>query len=384
MSVPPEAPSTLRILHVTQPVDGGVAAVVADLAAHQAADGHRVAVASPDGWVREQLAPDVDWHRWSSTRQPGRSLPGEARALARIVRDVEPDAVHLHSSKAGLVGRLVIRGRRPTVFQPHAWSFHAAGGAQRLLSRWWERAGARWTSLLLACSGDELREGMTAGVAVPARVVLNGVRTPSPAALDVDRARIRAELGVTDDVPVLAVVGRLCVQKGQDVLLDAWPAIRRAHPRAVLVLAGDGPERAALQARATSGVTFLGHRPDALRVIAAADLVVAPSRWEGLSLSLLEAMSCGRPVVSGDVSGAAGALRAGSPEAAGIVVPVGDPAALGDAVVELLGSPQRCRAMGARGRERVGRRYRREQTFAAATQSLAAAAATARARTVTT
>ena len=69
----------------------------------------------------------------------------EARALAGLIGSLAPDLVHLHSSKAGLAGRLALRGRRTTVFQPHAWSFEAVHGAVRAAGIAWERLAARWT-----------------------------------------------------------------------------------------------------------------------------------------------------------------------------------------------------------------------------------------------
>ena len=68
---------------------------------------------------------------WEAVQAPGVRVPGETRRLARIVDEVDPNIVHLHSSKAGLAGRLAVRGRRPTVFQPNGWSFEATDGLER-------------------------------------------------------------------------------------------------------------------------------------------------------------------------------------------------------------------------------------------------------------
>src|ERR1700748_3218097 len=117
----------MRVLHVAQPVDGGVAGVAVDLVADQHGRGWDVSVAwPPSGLLPDVLRKnDVQIHEWSATRSPDLDTIGEVRALAAILRTVQPEVVHLHGSKAGLAGRLAIRGRTPTIFQPHLWSFQA-------------------------------------------------------------------------------------------------------------------------------------------------------------------------------------------------------------------------------------------------------------------
>ena len=103
------------------------------------------------------------------------------RSARDLLRNLRPDVVHLHSSKAGLAGRLALRGRTPTIFQPHLWSFQVAGGVLRPVSAAWEALASRWTDQLVCVSDDELAAGRAAGVTAPAEVVCNGVDT-APAA----------------------------------------------------------------------------------------------------------------------------------------------------------------------------------------------------------
>ncbi|WP_159057035.1 glycosyltransferase, partial [Streptomyces scabiei] len=231
----------------------------------------------------------------------------------RILDDVRPGLVHLHSAKAGLAGRLAVRGRVPTVFQPHAWSFEAVDGAMAALARGWERAGARWASRVVCVSEAERVTGDRAGVRARWTVIPNGVDAGrfSPAAADIVRAGIPLLTGVAPAAPLVVCVGRLCRQKGQDVLLAAWEAVLRRVPTARLVLVGDGPEAERLRALAPEGVLFAGDVADAAPWYRAADLVVLPSRWEGMALAPLEAMACGRPVVLTDVDGARESLPPG-------------------------------------------------------------------------
>jgi glycosyltransferase involved in cell wall biosynthesis len=341
----------LRILHVAQPVETGVAEVVLTLAAHQHARGHHVVVACPPhGMLPERArALGVEVVAWPARRQPGPATLGEARRLARIVAATRPDLVHLHSAKAGLAGRLGVRGRRPTLFQPHAWSFHAATGPVRAGALGWERLAARWTDRVLAVSAAEAEEGRAAGIVAAVARTPNGVDTDrfTVSGPD-DRAAARAALGLAD-VPTAVCVGRLCPQKGQDLAIVAWSRVRAAVPDATLVLVGDGPDEAALAAAAGPGVRLAGAQRDVVPWLAAADLAVAPSRWEGQSLALLEAMASGLPVVASDVAGVRESL---APDG-GSVVPAGDADAFAAAVADHLGDLDRCRLAGAANRTRA-------------------------------
>src|SRR4051812_17465786 len=112
----------MRVLHVSQPVDGGVAQVVADLVTDQVGRGWDVVVACPpSGWLPSVVC-DAGARvvQWPAARSPGLSVVREAQVLTRTVQATAPSVVHLHSAKAGLGGRLAVRGRRPTVYQPHA------------------------------------------------------------------------------------------------------------------------------------------------------------------------------------------------------------------------------------------------------------------------
>jgi glycosyltransferase involved in cell wall biosynthesis len=257
--------------------------------------------------------------------------------------------VHLHSAKAGLVGRLALRGRLATVFQPHAWSWLAASGAVKAGARNWEKRSARWADRIVCVSEEEVRIGRAAGVNARYKVVPNGVDLSDYAEAPPEkRDEARARLGITEG-HVVVCVGRLSRQKGQDVLLEAWREVAQAVPGAGLYLVGDGPDRAALESGAPEGVVFAGTRADARDWLAAADVVALPSRWEGMSMVMLEAMATGRPVVASDVAGAAEAL---SDEAGAVVTPE-NASALASALITRLKDPQLARAEGRRGRQRA-------------------------------
>jgi glycosyltransferase involved in cell wall biosynthesis len=165
------------------------------------------------------------------------------------------------------------------------------------------------------------------------------------------RGRLPLVAGLDPRAPLVVCVGRLCRQKGQDVLLRAWPRVLRRVPGARLVLVGDGPDRARLAGRAPKSVLFAGAVTDAAPWYRAADLVVLPSRWEGMALAPLEAMACERPVVVTDVDGARESLPGAL--AASCLVPPEDPAALARAVTGLLLDPPLRASLGRLGRRHV-------------------------------
>ena len=350
------AGSAPSVLHVAQPADYGVPRVAGQLVRDQAARGWRVAVACPPvsdlGAVADELG--IPRHDWQATRSPGPTVPGELRRFRHVLRAADPDVVHLHSAKAGLVGRLALRGRRATLFQPHAWSFAAVGGPLHTATVAWERVGARWADAIVTVSDDERASGESAGVRGRYATVPNGVDlTGFPPATEAERRDARATLGLGDG-PIAVVPARIFEQKGQDVALEAWPSVLRAVPDARLVFVGDGPERDRLAALGVDGVDWMPPTNDVGSWMAAANVVVFPSRWEaGLSLGVMEAMARARSVVATDVWGTRDGLAAGG----GAIVPVDAVEPLADAIAERLADPARADAEGATGRKRIETDY---------------------------
>jgi glycosyltransferase involved in cell wall biosynthesis len=157
--------------------------------------------------------------------------------------------------------------------------------------------------------------------------------------------------------PVATFCGRLTRQKGVHVLLSAWPAVRHRIPDAQLTIVGDGPERAALEAAAPAGVTFVGAVPhrDTHRATANAWILVFPSLgFEPLGLAAIEAMMRGVPVVASRVGGLPEVVTA---DETGLLVAPNDAPALANALVALLSDRQRCEQMGTRAREVATRSY---------------------------
>ncbi|MFD3653605.1 glycosyltransferase family 4 protein [Streptomyces sp. NPDC058620] len=332
----------VTVLHLVQPVEGGVARVVTDLVRAQALAGLRPVVACPP---RSRLAAGAeaagaDVLAWPAVRNPGPALAAEVTTAGRLVRQCRPQIVHAHSAKAGLAGRLAVRGRIPTVFQPHAWSFEAVEGGTAQLALKWERFGARWSDRILCVSESERRTGEQAGISARWSVIHNGIdlghfRPGGPAERAAARAALPLPDGIAPGAPLVVCVGRLSRQKGQDVLLRAWDQLRVRGAR--LVLVGDGPYERRLRDMAPADVVFTGASQDVRPWLHAADVLVLPSRWEGMALAPLEAMACGRPVVMSDVNGARESLPPGHD--AHCLVPPENPTALAAALTALLTDP---------------------------------------------
>jgi glycosyltransferase involved in cell wall biosynthesis len=325
----------LTVLHAAQPTAAGVARYVAAATRDQLARGWQVVVACPsDG----QLAAELSAHRvprlhWAATRSPSVATIGETQRLRRLISQVDPDVVHLHSAKAGLAGRLAVRGTRPTLFQPHGWSWLAARGATACGALAWERFATRWTDVCVCVGDGEAAQARHRRVRSRHVVVRSGVDLADFAPSDGRvRSAARDQLGIDRDVPLAVCLGRVTRQKGQDVLVTAWPQVREHCPAAQLCIVGDGDLVPTLRAGAPPGVRFVAPVTDPRPWYAAADVVVLPSRWEGLSLTLLEALASGRSVVASDISGLAEVV----PPSVGARVRAGDVRAVAEALARRL------------------------------------------------
>lgn len=355
--------SIRHVLHVSMPTVAGVPTVLLGYVEDQLARGWSVSVACPaNGWLAAAAgragARVLDW---PAGRSPGPGTFGEARRLGRLIETEAPELVHLHSAKAGLAGRLALRRRVPTVFQPHAWPFLAVQGPLRSAAVAWERWAMRWTDALICVSEAEREAGVRHGVRGQTWVVPNGVDCATLSAADnASRAVARQRLGLTDG-PIAVCVGRLCQQKGQADLLAVWRDVLRRVPAAQLVLVGDGPDRAALAADLLEGARLVGERNDVADWLDAANVVVAPSQWEGMALAPLEAMARARSLVATEVAGAMESV----PSGAGALVPVGDGAALARELAGRLGDVVLADAEGRVGRQHVAAHHDRAATAAA-------------------
>jgi len=290
--------------------------------------------AAPEPFYEALGAAGIPFERLPSKRDVSPALPFR---IARAVFGRSPDLVHTHLVHADVYGALV-PGTRLVSTKHNDDPFRVTPAFRSL-----EGLLARRASRLIAIS-ESLRRFTVEQVGLPqekVEVVRYGLdELPSPWGEN-------PALGLPEGARVLLCVGRLVPQKGVDVAVRALPAIRAAHPEAVLVVLGEGPQRVEL---AGEGVYLPGRVGDVAAWYRRAELVVHPVRWEGFGLALLEAMLAAKAVVASSVSSAPEIVAGGE---TGLLVPPDDPERLGEAVSSLLADPARAEALGRAGLERA-------------------------------
>ncbi|MFO7169584.1 MAG: glycosyltransferase, partial [Chloroflexota bacterium] len=280
----------------------------------------------------------------------------DARAVAEcyaLISRLAPALVHAHSSKAGLVARAAARAAGvPSIFTAHGWGFAPGVPALRRPLVWASEAlAAQLGGPILCVSEYDRRLALRSGVVARAGVstVYCGLPADAPPAAP------------EREPPLVVMVARFFPQKDHATALAAFAAVRRADAR--LLLVGDGPGLERCRALAASlglgeRVEFLGARDDVPAILARAQVFLLCSHYEGIPISVLEAMRAGLPVVASDVGGIPEAVEHGR---SGLLVPRGDPRAAADALQLLLDQPQLRLSMGRAGRARFLERFTRER-----------------------
>ncbi len=275
----------------------------------------------------------------------------------RLVAGGEFDIVHFHLPYTAALGRpavlsLSARRRPVTVYTEHSL-WNKVSPPVKALNRLTIGADAA-----LVAVSQAAYDALPAGLRHRARVVVHGIDQSLPARAVARRRqcrdRIRGELGVPDGVLLVVTVAGLRSEKGYDVLLDAAQLAARRKLPMMFAAAGEGALAEELNARHDAlglgeRFRFLGHRTDALELVAAADIFVLPSHQEGLPVVLMEATSVGTPIVATAVGGVPQMIEDGSN---GVLVPPGDPVALADALEGLAADPWRRDELGRRALDR--------------------------------
>lgn len=284
--------------------------------------------------------------------------------LYRLMRRGSFDLVHAHSTKAGLLGRLAANlVHVPAVlFTAHGWAFTEgrAWWKRRILALY-ERLMAALTTKIICVSRHDRELALCFGVARPQKLVVihNGLVAERFA--EIDREQVRSRLGI-GEAPVIAFVGRLAVPKDPMTLLVAVKEV----PAAQLLVVGDGPlrmdvERAIERDRLHDRVSLLGERSDVPEILAAADVFVLSSLWEGLPLTIIEAMMAGLPVVATRVGGVPELVEDGL---TGFLVPPKDPQALSKVLRRLVEDRDLRQRMGHAGLARARKEFTLERMVA--------------------
>ncbi len=259
--------------------------------------------------------------------------------------------VHAHGLKAGWTA-LGGSPRRPLVVTVHNRVLDESAGRTARLQRLLEHEVLRRADRVIALTTSMAEE--LADFVPSHRIRIALPASPVPVITE-DRASVRRRMGIAETTPLVVCVARLHPQKDLPTLLRAWRLVRDSRPDAVLVIAGDGPERDQLmtlhgQLGLDASARFVGARPHAVDELAAADVAVMTSVWEGAALVLAETTQLGVPMVS-TATGMAPDLLDG--DIGGVIVGFGDHVAVADALCHMLDEPEAAAAMGARGRERA-------------------------------
>jgi glycosyltransferase involved in cell wall biosynthesis len=278
--------------------------------------------------------------------------------LYRFLRRQRPDIVNCHLLRATFIGAPLAKlaGVRRVIATNHGPDPWRRG----LIKGWYgiDRLVGRFIDLTIAvCASAKESLVRTKGLPADGIVVINNGREledfePLPAA---ETAEVRRELQLPGTDTIVVIVGRLEEQKGHRFALDAMPTVLARHPHTRLLLVGDGGLRASLEKQAhalgvAERVIFTGFRRDVRRLLGVADVVALPSLWEGLPLTLIEALAMAKPVVATAVNGVPDVVIDGH---TGLLVPAGDSDAFGRRLVELLDAPERAACLGRAGREHV-------------------------------
>ena len=299
--------------------------------------------------------------------------------LQRLLREGHYEIVHSHSPLVGSVARLVApRGTRHFYTEHNMWDvyrwptfaanavsytrnervFAVSGGVATSIARpWWARIGRM----------------------PPVETLLHGVDVASSPHGREARAAARARLGISPDIPVFGNVANFSPKKDQATLLRAFATVRERVPKALLLLIGMGPledhlRRTVRDLGATDAVRFLGSRDDVAELLPALDVFVLSSTYEGLPISLLEAMAAEIACVCTAVGGIPEALRDGVD---GRLVPPAQSDVLAEALREVMLDTAQRQRLGSNGRSRVSAEFdlsraveRQEQQYATTDRQL--------------
>jgi glycosyltransferase involved in cell wall biosynthesis len=345
------------VLYVDSDVFGGSEQVVLQLV--QGLDGTRwrpVLLHHPAPGLAPllQLARAADCRTLAVPRVTDRNLLLRLPRLIGAISHLQPAIFHAHlnwqlSCKFGIAAAAL--RRTPAVLATvHLFVDALMNRNVRTQMRVVAQAVDRFLPVSRHVEGELVSEGIPAG---KLGLIRNGI---DPQQFQVPRdPDLRTALAGDSPAPVVLTAARLAPQKALDVLLGAAALV----PEAVFLLAGEGPERPALEARAaelgiSSRVRFLGARRDIAELLAISDLFVLPSLVEGLPISILEAMAGAKPVVATRIGGTDEVVVEGE---TGLMVPVGDTEALAAAIRRILGDPDLAWRLGQSGRTRVQREF---------------------------
>jgi glycosyltransferase involved in cell wall biosynthesis len=292
------------------------------------------------------------------------------RAIVRRLREIQPDVVHTHSSKAGIIGRWAAHAARGSAKKPlivhtiHGLAFTASTNPMVNFVYKKLEAGAAPITDKIVCVADSMRDQSLAGGVGKFDqyvTVYSGMETAPFLNPPVDRAMMRRQHGLQDDHIAVGTIARLFHLKGHDDLLDLAPNLCQRFPQLRFLWVGDGLLRSAFEKRiAEMGLqdrfilTGLVPPTRIPELANAMDILAHPSRREGLARALPQGGLCGCPCVTYDIDGAREGVLNGQ---TGFVIPPFDKEKFGEAIAQLLQNPEQGKSMGAAGRAFAVKRF---------------------------
>lgn len=295
----------MKILYlITKSEAGGAQTHVSQLSQYFSRQGHTVAVMSyPGGWLQEESKKNnikfVENFYFSNSFNPMQAYRA-VQSIKKYIADFKPDIVHCHSSGAGAFGRLAVRGKIPTVYTAHGWGFNiGVPFFQSAASVLAEKVLSKFTTQIICVSQFVKDLAMHYHIAPQKKltIIYNGIEALEPGHNDTEKVKI-------------TFIGRLAEPKNPLLLLEAFNNLsQELKNKSEVLIIGDGPKNSQivdfLKKNNLTMVQMMGQLPrqDVLNILGNSDIFTLVSRWEGLPLTILEAMSLGLPVVASNVGG---------------------------------------------------------------------------------
>jgi glycosyltransferase involved in cell wall biosynthesis len=296
-------------------------------------------------------------------RPPG-FYPKLGARIAAVARQQDATILHCHHYSPFVYGMLArLWAPLHVIFTEHGrLDGQRASTKRRLANAVLSRMPARVFSVSENLRGHLVHEGFNSK---QVKVVYNGIEL-EPARADIARQKARDRLGIDPSTFLIGAVGRLDPVKSLETLIEAFASVQMTLPRSHLLIVGDGPSRSSLEDRAqragvAGAVTFAGHREDVRRILPGFDVYVNSSVFEGVSLTILEAMAAELPIVATSVGG--------TPEVVvhnqtGVLVPAGNSGAIAEAIRAFHFDPERRTQLAAAARKRVEEHFSIERMVA--------------------
>lgn len=362
------------VLAITLAVPGGATSFVFDYAFWLKRKGFRVTVLAGEGtWLFERCKqadiPCLPVPFMQREIRPWLDLPA-VFALAKLFRSLQPDVVHLNSSKMGVIGSLAARlARVPrVVYCIGGWAFlESLAPWKKRVYVIAERLTARFKDEIICLHPDDKQAGEEHHIRPREKITVipNGIDLGALDRLRLSRNEARKELGLSQDRFVFGTIANFYPAKNLPVYLRHAAVALKPFPSASVVLIGDGPERAQIvavrQGYPETDILLAGTREQAHRFLSAFDAFVLPSNKEGMPFSLLEAMAARLPCIVTNVGAHAWMLEG----TGSWIIPPQDGTALTEAFTEALQQKGRLVDIGQANRAAVEQRFPLEQTFQA-------------------